>query len=578
MRDSHFGIIVVAALAALGAIAYVNTFDGEWVWDDASSVLRHKHVQDPSQFLQLFREDQHAFGRGQGNFYRPLVSASLMIDFALSYDPDRDRRAGAAHPDVKPLVFHVTNLLWHVAAALLFFALLARIKAPRFVQAAAPLLYVLHPAHTEAVAYISGRADMMSAAFMFAGLYFALGTGSPVRRILGWSLSSLCFTAGLLCKESALIFPFLLLLFVLIRPPSGEEGIQRGRVYLFRAAPLVLAFAIMGAYGALRMTVLRFAEAGGPAAAPLGQRLVETCQAFAFYVRVLFLPTGLHMEQTLDGTPGWTALAGALLLVLCVAIFVLGLRSRQHRIALGMGWFLVAWFPISGVFPLNAPMAEHWLYVPMAGFWWAAAEVAKQGQSLLEDSRGQSPFCSLARRAAVAAVYALCVLFVALTVARNRDWHSNEALFRATLRENPATTRVHYNLAVTYEDLTGNLAGARRHYEAILRLEEAKKGARSIDSGLDSLLDTEVDVHLSLGRVFLAQGKYTHGMQHFGVLANRLKQEKHRPEAAAAAMGMGACLLATGNMTMADAYLRQAIALNPANRARVFALLQGAPI
>ena len=52
---------LAALLVILGLTAYANTVTGGWVWDDASSVLLHKHVQDPSTFFQLFQEDQHAF-------------------------------------------------------------------------------------------------------------------------------------------------------------------------------------------------------------------------------------------------------------------------------------------------------------------------------------------------------------------------------------------------------------------------------------------------------------------------------------------------------------------------------------
>src|SRR5512145_2849251 len=85
--DAGFRRLILLLLALACIAAYANTLSGAWVWDDASSVLLHKHVQDPGRFFQLFREDQHAFGRGQGNFYRPLVSASFMLDYQLSGAP-----------------------------------------------------------------------------------------------------------------------------------------------------------------------------------------------------------------------------------------------------------------------------------------------------------------------------------------------------------------------------------------------------------------------------------------------------------------------------------------------------------
>src|SRR5207248_1846636 len=118
-----------------------------------------------------------------------------------------------------------------------------------------------HPMHTEAVAYISGRADMMSAAFMFAGLYFALAEGP--RRVLGGVLSAVCFIAALMCKESSTMFPLLLALLVSYRAfeRGGEEPLAKKLAHY--ALPLAAAVSILIAYILLRLTVLHFADAGG---------------------------------------------------------------------------------------------------------------------------------------------------------------------------------------------------------------------------------------------------------------------------------------------------------------------------
>ncbi len=545
--------MAVLAVLVTGAAAYVNTFSGDWVWDDASSVLLHKHVQDPAQFFQLFREDQHPFGRGTGNFYRPLVAASFMADFALSYDPARDVSRGGPYPDVKPFLFHLSNLLWHLGAALLFFALLTRFEAPRLVRFLAPVLFVLHPLHTEAVAYISGRADMMSAVFMFAGLWFGLWER---RRVLGCALSTLSFAAALLSKESSMFFPVLLAVTALLPVLFSAEPESRGRALGQRAVPFFAAVALLGVYVLLRMTVLKFAEASPGAAAPLAQRVTEMGQAFFFYIRKLFVPTHLHMEQTLAGVPLWHAVAGLMSLAACVAVCVWAWRARHVRIVLGMTWFLATWLPISGLFPLNAPMAEHWMYVPMAGFWWVVLELLFLA--------AHTPSRQMA---AVAALVMLCVGFGALTAHRNRDWHDNERLFLATLRENPDSLRVHYNLAVTYEDLIGNLPGARRHYEAVVRLIERQSGDE----------ETAADARLSLGRIALRQGEYDRAAAQFSALAG-LKGEKFRPQAIAAMMGLGKAFLALGDMPNANACFQRVVSVDASQGPEVEALLSGKPI
>lgn len=595
MPESYFRLLVLVALVVLGGAVYLNTCDGQWVWDDVSSVLLHQSVQAPglllhgeggtsespwlsrlaAAILELFREDQHAFGRGQGNFYRPLVSLSFAADFALSH------RAGqtvsGAHPQLSPLFFHLGNILWHLIAAGLFFALLTHWGAPRFVRASVPLLYVVHPLHTEAVAYISGRADMMSAVFLFAALYFATGEKIGLRRYGAWMLMLFAIAAGLCSKESSAIFPLLLLAVFLVRNTSKSENSldgkvdaaslphQRGRKpLLLSLCPLVLSTLAVGLYFALRSTILNFAPGkAAVASTPFSQRLTETLQAFAFYLRDLFFPVHLHMEQTLADTPGWTALVGAVLLLGIVALLIHAVQRGWKNVATGLAWFLVTWLPISGLFPLNAPMAEHWMYVPMAGFWWAAAELLWLGVGALQPAR---PW---AAPAAACAVFLLLLEFCGLTAARNDEWDNNERLFLSTLRENPNSFRVQYNLAVTYEDILKNPPAARRHYD------EARRLILRAGSSDAALAASRADVELSLARIHLEQGNYTEAAEHFSaVLSGRPNPEF----GAEAIFGMGKSLLALGELGNAYAHLEQAAQINPALAPEAQRLIEGGAI
>lgn len=578
MQKNAFFIVSMVAILLLGTIAYFNTLDGDWVWDDVSSVLLHRHVQDPGQFTQLFKEDQHAFGRGQGNFYRPLVAASFMLDFWLSHDPVRDSNPDLPYPDVSTLLFHISNLLWHLAAAVLLCLLLHRFGAPRFVSFTVPLIFVVHPLHTEAVAYISGRADMMSGVFIFLGLYFGLWEGSQRKRIAGIILSSLAFILGLLSKESTLIFPLLLGLCIFLLPiaRNGEsEGpVSRKALLKQRALPLAPALIIVLIYGYLRSTVLHFADTTtAMEAAPFLTRLVEVVQAFALYIRLLFIPTGLHMERSLDHVGLITALIGLVVLAMLIGLLVWAVRGGHNRIAIGLGWFFLAWLPISGLFPLNAPMAEHWMYVPMAGFWWAMAELLY----------AHLPHSYTWRRGKAVLVGALCLLFILLTVQRNEDWKSNERLFRATLAQNPNTIRVHHNLAVTYEDLEGNFSGARRHWEHILALYREDKVANNLTP--DYLLPEEIEVYHSLGKIHFQQQNHAEARDTLAFLLNAALQPERREmlgrfrgEIASAAMLYGKAALAMGDVGEAEMSFRQAQNLAPELESEVETILLGAPL
>lgn len=540
-----------------GALAYLNTFDASFVWDDASSVLLHQHVQDPTKVLQLFGEDQHAFGVGQGNFYRPLVSLSFMLDFFLSYDAATDAPTDARpYPDISPLLFHATNLVWHVAAALLLFILLGCLGASLAVRTAATLLFVVHPLHTEAVAYISGRADMMSAAFMFGGLVCICGVRQAGRWLFRTSASMLCFVAALLCKESSTIFPVLLALIVVL-PRDGQDNLITPPSRWTRLAPVIAALVLLAIYAALRLTVLRFAEPGEGAAPPLSARFIETGQAFARYAWLLFVPTGLHMEQTLAGTPPGLALVGYLLLVVILAVIFLGAHMHHWRIAAGFAWFLITWAPISGIFPLNAPLAEHWMYVPMAGFWWGLIETA----ALLA---ARAP---VLRRCAPALVAACVLLFLALTVSRNEAWHSNTDIYRNTLTANPQTYRIHANLAETYKTEVHNLAGARRHYTKTLELYDR---FRTRSGNQQILLQNETYFQWSLAMLHLSEARFAEGIKRnfrysdalqtcAGIrVAADIEDEDSRTARIVAMMGQAHASLALGDFERAAVFYRNA--------------------
>ncbi len=547
MNNREFTTCIAFAILLAGFLAYSNSFYNDFVWDDASSILRHQHVQDPSKFLQLFKEDLHAFGRGQGNFYRPLLAASFMLDYALSRP--------APGNDPSPFLFHLSNTLWHIAAALLLLAILRRFEAPRAVCTVVPILYVLHPIHTQAVTYISGRGDPMSATFLFAALWFALWEGSAYRRLIGTSVSLLAFVAGVLSKESATIFPVLLLLLASTAPLKNTS--QQQEFWLLRLKkrwiPLILAIALAVAYFALRSTLLRFSDSVGSASVPLVHRLLAAMKALAVYVRLAFVPTGLHMERTLDGVPTWSAALGVLILLLLLAGFFIAAKQRQHRIVAAFGWFLISWFPISGIIPLNAQIAEHWMYVPIAGLLWALAEVVW----LALEKR---PFWLI--QTVTACVLVVALVFLALTARRNLAWRDNETLFRDTLVKNPRSARVHFNLAVTYEDLLKNLPGARRHYEKVLELYEEKKTTGELPK--DNFFVEELESHLSLGRIFLQQNEFERAGRHFMTLLRLVPNNENRVYIAEAAVGMGNVYLDMGDNENAQKFFEQAAKMNTA--------------
>lgn len=526
-RRSFEKIFLCFLLFIITLLTYSNTLCNDWVWDDVSSVLIHKHVQDPKNFFQLFLEDQHAFGRGQGNFYRPLVSVSFMLDYLLSYKQEKEN---SSPPIISPLVFHITNSLWHACAVILVFLLLNKLITPLFISFWTSVIYAVHPIPTEAVTYISGRADMMSAVFLLAGILSCiqyLQEDKTIKRILYLIACILFYTLGLLSKESSNIFPLLLLLLI---PFTQHIKLSRSFIGLYQLKkwlPLLLSMLVSVVYIILRITILSFSGKSATIIKTWSDKVIEIGQSFAFYIRVLLLPFRLHMEQTLENTPYWTALLGYAFLVLIGLIAYWAWKNKQYRIFMATFWFLITWFPISGFFTLNAPQAEHWMYTPMIGFWWFVFELI---YFFLQSLNTQLSYKKYIFPVLNTFLIIITLAYFSLTFLRNQDWKDNETIFRSTLHYNPNTTRVRYNLAVTYEEILKNYPGAKREYQELIKIyDRIKKKAGISEKQISFMNEEEMETWLSSGKTLFQTGKYSETIQYLTPVSFLIKQKEFAP-------------------------------------------------
>ncbi|MCK5558699.1 MAG: tetratricopeptide repeat protein, partial [Candidatus Hydrogenedentes bacterium] len=289
--------------------------------------------------------------------------------------------------------------------------------------------------------------DMLANLFLLSSflLYWRVsaGTGnnpSGERRahdVLCVTGAILCYVAALLSKETAIVLPFLVLACALV---FRERRNRTASIIL-----VVCLFCCMLVYAVLRETCLKFGVST-TAPLPLGTRLLNACQAFATYVRLLLVPVGLHMERTIDEvSPAAVIFTIAVLAAAC--IFVWKRWRESPGTAFALLWFVIAWLPISGIYPLNAAIAEHWLYLPSIGF--LAFVVGSFDRILTSEQRLFPP--KLARTLSIGSLAVILLCFTALTIRRNGDWRDNFTLYTKTLEKAPNSSRVHYNLAIVYE-------------------------------------------------------------------------------------------------------------------------------
>jgi len=428
---------VVPALA-LAAATYAGTLDHGFVWDDHELIEQGRLIRDTDNAGRLFTTDFWANAypdeRRAGlrtNVYRPLVSLSLMLSWRL-HGP-------------KPLGYHVENLVLHLLCVLLVFLVWARASGEHAAAAWAAAIYAVLPVHTEAVAWISGRADLLTTACSLGALWcWLLARRARGLRDTAW-LAAACtlYGAALLCKEAAAVLPALVLVWEGMAAPGDVPWSRR----LLRLGWLVVvAFLYLGVRGLALGGGRSGLELLAPSAA-----LLQSLPAAATYLSWVLLPHTLTVART--WVPPSVTIQMLVLLAVAAAAVALVLarrRSPQPRL-FGLVWFVVAIAPPVAITLLSGDMAERYTYLPAAGIAWWLGQVIQRFLATWTGSK-------LLARGLLAAIFALLLLRSATRV---EDWESDATLFLAAYESDPDNPEAAFRLG-THIASWGEVAAATK--------------------------------------------------------------------------------------------------------------------
>jgi hypothetical protein len=434
-----------ALVAGLVAAYYAPSLGNDFVWDDRLTAAA------PPGLETILTERT-------GAYYRPVVMLSFVGDRQLW--------------GLSPAGFRLTNLVCHLLVACLLLNLSRALGLTAGTALAAALVFAAHPVQTEAVTYISGRTDPLSALFIL----LALLAWRRARYVVDLAAlgSGIAIAMALLCKEAAFLVPFVFLvkgLHPADRPP---------RPIVPMAVALVWLVVWAGSGEGVRF--------GG-----FLERLPAVGIAALTYLRLLVWPSDLHLERFV-AVPGWPT---ALTVSVWAALGLIGgaLLWASRRVPGGAVWLALAvatYLPVSGLVPIHPAIAdralfapEHFLYLPLLGLTPLVTATAAAMWPLT--LRPAAPFVLGLTLAAWGAV----------VVDRNRDWRNEETLFRQTLRYDPPAARVWFNLA-NLRLADGDLREAEQLYRAALARQEDDPAA-----------------HLNLGITLQRTGRLADAERHY---------------------------------------------------------------
>ncbi len=437
---------VALGLVLLTLLAYCDNFSGVYLFDDASVIPENATIRHFSTALFPPTNGTPVSGR-------PLVNLTFALDYAS---------AGAAVG-----VYHVTNLLIHLLAALALFSLVRRTlelpaTALRYRAAATEiagtvaLLWAVHPLQTESVSYLAQRAESLMGLFYLLtldGLVRALSTGNR----LWLAASTLACLAGMASKEVMISAPLLALLFdrTFVAGSFAAALRQRTAYYAALAATWLLLAAEM-------IHVGNRGNAVGPGLKIDSWHYALTqCHAILLYLGLALWPHPLTFDYGTTTFTTWRdVLPGALLLA---ALGLATLYYIRRRSAFGFvgAWFFAILAPSSSVVPLaKQTLAEHRMYLPLA----AVVLLVVLGL----DAAGLR-----ARRTAL-----LAAPLLVLTLLRNADYVNGVTIWEQSVARYPDNPRAHINLGTAYVN-AGQLPRAVDQFQAAIRLDPTIPEARN---------------------------------------------------------------------------------------------------
>lgn len=541
--SSIFHIILIVSL---GLLAYSNTFNAGFLWDEKYFIAQNPAVKDLSYFLDISKAKD-------SEYYDAIKNRCVgYLTFAINY-----RLHGL---DLRG--YHVFNFAIHILNALLVYCLvMLTLRTPLlagssltgrsgYVALLTALIFISHPVQTEAVTYIFQRLASLMAFFYLLSLvsyakwrlagrrkYDARDEGHISGFIAFWRdnffyiLSLIAAILAMKTKENSFTLPLVIALyeFMFFRGPL------KGRIWPLLPALLTLLIIPLSVAGL-------GAGGGGPFSKLVfdPDYLFTEFRVIVTYVRLLFLP----IEQNIDYDypqyhslfePGVFLSFLFYLAVLGIAVY-LYFRSRfkspaSRLIAFGIFWFFITLAVESSFIRLPMVIDEYRLYLPSAGVFMAVTAGAFVFFLKIKGRRTQL--------AVIGAALLIPVVLTAASHARNSLWRDEITLWKDAMQKSPGKPRAHFNLGFAYA-AKGRLDEAIGQYETALRLAP-----------------DYTDALLNLGFAYFMKGSPEKAIEHYNAAV------KLEPDNAKLHLNLALAYKSLNRDEEAEAHMKRARELNP---------------
>lgn len=422
-KDRKYLYAVILAIAVLGIFSYSSSLNNTFTnWDDEEMVVNNPAIKSLSlqNILKTFTTFQHSH-------YHPLVNISYAIEYKFA--------------GLNPFVYHLTNLIFHLLNSILVYLVLLSLFKNNFVAALVSILFVVHPLHTESVAWITERKDMLYSFFYLSSiLYYIFNKEAKTKKYDIYIY--LFFIFSCFSKASAVTLPIVLLLVDYFTEKKITLKNVKDKIPLFVISVLFGVINIMAQYekplSGSMMEIPQF---------DILSKILIVFYNYSFYLYKAIVPVNLsafypYPDPILSGLPVvfWAApfIAGIIIYATYLS------RKFSNVIVFGMLFYSITILPVLQIVPVGrAITADRFAYLPLVGILLVISHLLYYVyNSLLKAQLLQK---------VLLAMIAVCVFGLAyLTRNQSMIWESSMTLYTDMVKKSPENSVGYNNRGTLY--------------------------------------------------------------------------------------------------------------------------------
>ncbi len=416
----------------LGLLLYANTLGHDYVIDDQIAITKNSLTQKGVGAVSEIFSHSYLYGYDgrEDESYRPLTLTTFAIEKSLF--------------DASPGGSHLVQVLLYGLLLVVLFQWLIGIFGEKGKQMAVVscLLFAVHPIHTEVVANVKSRDELLGALLLFTSLlYFQRWLKNKEQKNIGISLGT--FLLAMLSKETAVLG---IILFPALSFICEKRTLRQ---VITDSLPMVSPFVM---YFIIRTAVLSDVLISDPidpvanslALAQSNSELLATnFSIFWKYMQLLFFPIQLSWDYSVPQLPLVHFSSPSAIVGLVVALGLIGLTVwgvwRRSLVGLGGIIFLSTFALTSNFFFLiNCPLGERFMFIPLLGI------------IIILVALSEKITFSFWSKIAPVIMVLICCLFTIRTFTRNKDWKNNLAIYESGREICPNSVKVQFNLGTEY--------------------------------------------------------------------------------------------------------------------------------